>query len=188
MVQPEIEPDGFFAKGPASVCIEGPQRQCYTAPKDYGRFPEVAVVQVEKDVPALFFSAASGGVSGFAIHFALLRPGKREDLQDLFLSGIEVTNQSQHAFWTDPSISDAKIFVTAQYVWGQDEAHYSDHRYTISAYVYRYSRNLDDRCYFLEDRYMTARKYDSDDKTDILRSEKQEIISRLRRVKQQAPR
>jgi hypothetical protein len=38
--------------------------------------------------------------------------------------------------------------------------------------------------YYLDDRYMTSRKYDLDDKkTDILGSEKQEILTRLRRAK-----
>lgn len=185
MTVPELDPTGFFPQGPATVCVEGQQRQCYTAPKDFGRSPEIAVVQVDKRVSALFFSAASGGVSGFGIHFALLRPGTGKDLEDLFLSGIEVSNQSEHSFWTDLSISNAKIFVTAEYVWGPDEAHYSDHRYMISAYVCRHSDDREDESYYLDDRYMTSRKYESDDKTNILGSERQEIISRLRRAKLQ---
>src|ERR1051325_9399930 len=84
IIEPELE-DEFFPKGPASVCVEEPpQRQCYTAPRDFGRDPTVTVVEVEKDLPALFFSAASGGVSGFGIHFALLRPGTGKDLENLF--------------------------------------------------------------------------------------------------------
>ena len=72
--EPERDAEGF-PKGPASVCVQGPpQRQCYTAPKDFGNSPKVTVVQLKKGVPALFFSAASGGVSGWAVHFALLRP------------------------------------------------------------------------------------------------------------------
>jgi hypothetical protein len=188
MIKPELDEDGFFPKGPASVCIEGPpQQQCYTAPKDFGRSPEVTVVQVAKDKPAIFFSAASGGVSGFGVHLALLRPGDRRDLENLFMSDPSLSNQSEHAFWSDSSISDAKIFVTADYVWGPDEAHYSDHRYMISAYVRKPSSLLDDMYYFLEDRYMSARKYDSGAKADILASEKPEILTRLRRLKQ-APR
>src|SRR6266496_2857974 len=81
ITEPETDADGFFPKGPASVCLEGPQKQCYTAPKDFGRNPKVTVVRLEKDIPALLFSAASGGVSGWAIHFALLRPGGGKDLE-----------------------------------------------------------------------------------------------------------
>ena len=64
ITEPETDADGFFPKGPASVCIEGlVQRQCYTAPEAFGRAPEVTVVQVMKNLPALFFSVFSGGVS-----------------------------------------------------------------------------------------------------------------------------
>ena len=184
IAEPELDEDGFQPKGPASVCVEGPQQQCYTAPKTFGRFPSVNVVQVEKNVPALLFSAASGGVSGWTIHFALLRAGTGKDLEDLFRSGIEVSNQSQHAFWTDSTISVAAIFVTADYKWGPDEAHYDQHRYIISAYVRKPSSYTVDSYYYLEDQYMTSGKYDpSDAKTDLLASEKQEILARLRRAK-----
>jgi hypothetical protein len=184
ITEPERDPDGYFPKGPASMCLEGlPQRQCYTAPEAFGNSPTVAVVQLEKDMPALLFSADSGGVSGWTIHFALLRPGTGKDLQDLFMSGISVSNQSQHAFWSDPAISDAQFFVTADYVWGPDESHYSEHRYIISAYVRKPSSLLDDLYYYLEDRYMTARKYDLEGDADVLASERQEILARLRRLK-----
>ena len=184
ITEPERDPDGFFPKGPASVCLEGlSQRQCYTAPKDFGNSPAATVVQVEKDMPALLFSAASGGVSGWTIHFALLRPGTRKDLQDLFVSDTSVSNQSQHVFWSDSAISDAQIFVTADYVWGPDESHYSEHRYMMSAYVRKPSSLLDGRYYYLEDRYMTVHKYDLEGKADVLASERQEILARLRRLK-----
>jgi len=134
VIEPETDADGFFPKGPASVCVEGPpQRQCYTAPKDFGRSPTVEIVQVERDTPALLFSAASGGVSGYGIHHALLRPGPGKDLENLFPSEVSVSNQSQHAFWNEPVISPAQIFLTAEYVWGPDEGHYgaSVHRVCV---------------------------------------------------------
>src|SRR5206468_2577219 len=105
-----------------------PERQCYTAPKEFGRNPTVAVVEVKKGKPALFFSAASGGVSGFTIHLALLRPGGKE-LENLLGSDVSVSAQSQTAFWTDASISDAPFLVTADYIWGPDESHSGPHRF-----------------------------------------------------------
>lgn len=180
VVEPKLDADGFFPMGPASVCVEFvPQRQCYTAPKDFGRNPQVAVVQLEKGVPALFFQAAGGGVSGFPIHFALLRPGERKDLEDSL--DVSVSNQSQHAFWDDPAISQAAIFSTADFVWGPEESHYVAHRYIISTYVFGLSREIDR--YYLQDRYMTVHKYDLDANADILAAEKQEILTRLRRIK-----
>jgi hypothetical protein len=186
-----VEPgliDDFFPKGPASVCIEGPPvRQCYTAPEDFGRDSSITLVQVEKSMPALLFSAAGGGVSGFSIHVALLHPGPGKDLENLF-PDITVSNQSQQAFWNDSTISDAPIFLTAEYSWGPDEGHHGEHRFIVSVYVRRPSSLLNNLEYFLEDRYMTVRKYDLDANADILASEKQEILARLARVKAETER
>jgi hypothetical protein len=184
----KFDADGF-ATDPASVCVEFvPKRQCYTAPNDYRNHPTATVVQVQKDTPALFFSAESYGVSGWQIHFALLRPGAGSDLEDIFRSDTSVSNQSQHEFWTDSSISDAQIFVTAEYVWGHDECHTCIHRYLISAYVLKPSSYADALFYYLEDRYMTIRKYNLDTKANVLASERQEILARLKRIKAENPR
>lgn len=149
---PELDDDGSFPKGPATVCLEGPpERQCYTAPKDFGRDPQVSVVQLQKDLPALLFSADGGG-----------------------------------AFWHELSLSKALIFLTADFVWAADEfpydPRYVGHRYVISAYILEPSSGIESTGYYLEDRYMTVRKYDFM-KADILASERQEILTRLRRVK-----
>jgi hypothetical protein len=189
------DPDGYFPTAPASVCIEGPpQRQCYTAPEAFGNDPKAAVVELGKNEYALLFSAASGGVSGWGINFALLCPGKGTNLDDLFLSGISVSNQNQHAFWNDPEISGSPIFLTADFVWGPDEGHYGDHRYIISAYARMPSSLHNGSYYRLADRYMTVRKYDLGANADILASEREEIITRVKRVRaetdirQRAPR
>ena len=141
------------------------------------------MILIEKDAPAILFSAASGGVSGWGIHFALLQPGTGTALENLFPSNLTVSNQSQHTFLKDSAISDSQIFVTADYVWNLDDGHYGAHRYIISAYLRKSSPLLDDRYYDLQDRYMTARKYDLGANLDILSSEKQEILARLKRVK-----
>ncbi|MGD0435399.1 MAG: hypothetical protein ABSB86_02965 [Bryobacteraceae bacterium] len=189
------DPDGFFPLAPASVCIEGPpQRQCYTAPEAFGNDPKVALVELGKNEYALLFSAASGGVSGWQIYFALLCAGKGRNLDDLFLSDVSVSNQNQHAFWNDPEISESPIFLTAEFVWGPDEGHYGEHRYIISAYVRMPSSLLGGSYYQLADRYMTIHKSDLEANAGILNSEKQEIIIRLKRVRaetdiqQRAPR
>lgn len=179
---PALDPDGFDPKGPASVCIEGPpERQCYTAPKDFGRDPKVSVVDVEKDKPALLFSVDSGGVSGWGIHFALVRPGSGKYLDNLL--DADVSNQNQHAFRDLPEFSEAKVFLTADFVWGLGEGHYDAHRYIISAYALEGPHSFGAQFYRLKDRYMTVRKYDQDANDDILGSEKPEILARLRRVK-----
>jgi hypothetical protein len=133
-------------------------------------------------MPAIFFAAAGGGTSGWRVHVALLHPNAGKDLEDLFSSDTEVSNQSQRAFWSDLTISNALIFVTADFVWGPDEAHYDNHRYIVSAYVYKHKALTNNASYFLEDRYMTAKKYNSDGGDDVLASEKQETLSRLKRL------
>jgi len=176
----------MFPKGPATLCLAGAPWQCYTAPEKFGGNPEVSVVQIDKNTPTIFFSAESGGTSGWQIHFALLRPGTGKELQNLFMSDFSVSSQSEHAFWADLSISEAKVFVTADYVWGPGECHICDHRYIISAYVLNTPIGLDCcNSYYLQDRYMTVRKYGEGAK--ILSSERPEMIARLRRIKQQSP-
>src|SRR5579872_7544740 len=187
IVGPKLDADGFPTNSDprATICLEGlPRRQCYTSPQEFWKNPTVSAVQLEKNVSALLFSVESYGVSGWEIRLALLRAGPGKELRDIFLSDTSVPNQSQHAFWTDSTISAAQIFVTAGYVWGPDEAHYDKHRYIISVYLAKPTAIVGDPYnYYLEDRYMTIHKYDLDAKTDILASEKQEILGRLRRVK-----
>ena len=104
-------------------------------------------------------------------------------MENLFPLDLSVSNQSEHVFWNDSTISSAPIFLTADYVWGPDESHYERHRYIISAYVWRSNSIVGDLSYYLEDRYMTVRNYDLDANEDVLSSEKQEILARLKRVK-----
>ncbi|MBV8553517.1 MAG: hypothetical protein JOY54_19640 [Acidobacteriaceae bacterium] len=184
IAKPQLDDDGFSSKGPASVCLDPPpDRQCYIAPKDFGRDPSLAVVELDKDTSALLFSAAGGGVSGWEIHLALLRPGTGTELDDLFASSnMTVSNQSQYTFWTEPSLSHWPIFVTADYIWGPGESHYSEHRYIVSAYIREFNSLANDLDYYLEDQYMTIRKYDLDGKSNVLDLEKQEVLARLRRV------
>lgn len=142
ITEPEHDADGFMPKGSASICIEGPpQRQCCKAAELYGHNATAGVIRIEKGMPALFFSALSRGTSGSAIHFALLRPGSGDRL-DNFLPDTSVSNQSEYAFWNDASISGSSIFVTADWTLGPDESHYSPHRYIISAYALRASPSL----------------------------------------------
>src|SRR5260370_38303058 len=75
ITEPELDVDGFFPKGPATICLEAPpRRQCYTAPEDYGRFAEVELVQIDKRTSRLLFSAASGGGRGVNVDLCLLQP------------------------------------------------------------------------------------------------------------------
>ena len=180
VIEAELDEDGFHPKGPASVCLEGPPlRQCYTAPKDFGRLSKVSVIQTGKQTSALLFSAGGGGVSGWMVHFALLQPAPSGDeLENLFFSDMNFPNQNQYAFWTDSPLDGTPIFLIAKYVWGEDEGHYGPHRYIIS--VYSQGKLSSNAAYHLMDEYMTVRRYI--DNEDILAAEKQEILSRLERL------
>jgi hypothetical protein len=184
VVLTEAKPDDSGVQAPASICVEWPeQRQCYTTPQGYSRSPGASTVQVSQEVEAILFSAATSGTSDYGIHFALLTKGGGRELQDLFFGPIEASDQSQHALWNEPSISGSKIFVIADYVWGPGETTHEPHRYMISAYVRKSTAAFDTAHYYLTDRYMTARKYDPQSKTDILTTEKSEILARLSRLK-----
>ncbi|MEO8028724.1 MAG: hypothetical protein ABI823_19745 [Bryobacteraceae bacterium] len=181
--KPAVDDSGMFPEGSATVCVEGPpQRQCFKFPDEIGLDATARIVQVRKGFPALFFSARSGGVSGWRVMFALLRPGQGKELENLFPYECEVSSQSEHAFWSEPSISDALIFVTATYVWGPDESHFVSHRFMISAFLLkRTQEGIAGEKYYLQDRYMTVRKYDVE-QDDVLATEKPEILRRLRKV------
>ncbi len=169
---------------PASICVDWPeQRQCYTTPQGYARSPQASSVQISKDLDALLFSAATGIGSDYGIHLALLTKGAGRELQDLFFATIEASDQSRHALWNEPSISDSRLFVLADFVWGPNEATHAPHRYVISTYWRKSTQAFDTAHYYLADRYMTAQKYDPQSKVDILGAEKAEILNRLSRVK-----
>jgi hypothetical protein len=191
VVDPGTEdPDGFFPKGEARVCVQGQQeRDCYTAPRGIGRTPTLSVIELRGGEPALLFEAASGGVSGFVFHFALLEFCDRNrfprcgvnELKNLFPLDLEDSNQSRHAWWELSGISHSKVFLTADFVWGNREAHTSDHRYIVSVYVRR-PDDFDELPYYLVDQFMTVRFYDGE-LDDVLGAEKQQILARLNRVK-----
>jgi hypothetical protein len=172
---------------PATVCFDLTSKpQCFT-PKDgfyrgWESDADLVLTDLGHGRSALLLSAyATSGGSGASIHLALLRPGDVE-IMNMLPSDLHLKEISGHAFVTEPSVSDAPIFVTADYVWGFGETHPEDHRFLISVYVL----GNDWDSYELEDQYMTARKYDGTfgfDKTDILDSERPEILARLKRVK-----
>lgn len=175
-------------QAPARVCFEGGGR-CFQFPRPdppfppVGFAPEMTPIQIGKAGPALFFAATSyAGGSGGTVYLTLLRSGTGNEVDHSLLpDGLTLSMQSEHAFWSDPVVSSAPVFVTADYVWGIGECHICDHRFTISTYVLRPPMPdfTDDYTYDLADQYLTVRKYHN----RVLASEKPEILARLKRVK-----
>jgi len=202
--KPALDDNGF-AEESAQVCFDVTSKpQCYTPQHGSGSgwgpdlpiglSPELTLMDLGQDRSALLFTVfANYGGSGSAFHYALLRPGNGKEIENLLPPDLILSEISEHAFWSDPSISDAPIFVTADFVWYFRDGHFGDHRFTISAYALE--KDLpgvpDLFNYALEDRYMTVRKYpslnadpgDSDSTVGVLNSEKPEILARLKRVK-----
>ena len=183
-----------IAEGDAKVCFERTgESQCFSFPNHEGAShapiglnPELELIQLGKLGSAVLFSATQyAGGSGGTVHISLLRPGDEKSIDDYLLSDINLSMQSEHAFWSEPTISPTPIFITADYIWGPGEAHIGDHRYIVSAYTLRPEPILgsDPMRYALDDRFMTIRTYQGRGEFEILVSEKAEILARLKRVK-----
>ena len=72
---------------------------------------------------------------------------------------------------------------------GPNESHFEPHRFIISAYVLKAAKMLDgERYYYLDDQYMTSRRYDLEANDDVLGSERREIVARLKKAKMIRPR
>ena len=194
VVDPGTNPGSLFPKAEAKVCVTGQQaKNCYTAPKGFGREPKLSVIDLSKGEQAMFFEVASGGVSGWSVHFALLKfcdqeqsPGcTLNELGNYLPDDVSVSAQSRHAWWEVSEFSDSKIFLTADWVWSPGGTKNSAHRYNVSVFALR-SHDENEARYYLVDRFMTARSYllnQRGDLADVLGEEKQEILSRLKMVK-----
>lgn len=169
---------------PASVCIlTEPQPKCYKAPEYFIAAAKVERIQLDNKTQALLFTAKTMGVSGSSTHLALLVPNETEDLQDLLMdSERSISNQGQHQFLNEPTLSPAKILVTATYASGLNEGHYGPHRYFISTYTRQFYEDDQSYRYALADRYLTARKYDLETEQNIILSERNELLRRLRQA------
>jgi hypothetical protein len=92
---------------------------------------------------------------------------------------ITLSNQSDHALWSVPTLSDMPLLVTADFIWEGMEAHYAPHFYEIRAY--RYDRRIGTYAQILK--YRTSRKYKGFDNLDdpfpLLKFERATILRKL---------
>jgi len=144
----------------------------------YGLNPKVEPLKLRPGVEAFLFTADSGGVSEHTRRLGILidRNGSLVDLLTDVTISVEL---GEYHLWTDASVSNSLIVTTANYVWGDGEAHYTQHRYRITTYTLG---PKSDR-YTLRDEFVTAAKYVLTDSTPIkvLEAEQQETLVRLKR-------
>jgi hypothetical protein len=183
VVNGQTDSDGFPTTS-AKLCIKsGIGDQCYSPPSPESPLPPFALNATAKDlklatgaVLIVFTAESSSGGSGSLTSIALLedRNGKLLNL----LPKVTLTNQSEYHFWNLPAISAMAVLVTADFVWGEGETHFSQHHYRITSYVYGKQAGR----YVQRDQYVTERKYsglDNEDEIKVLAPEKANIIRRL---------
>ena len=113
----------------------------------------VSAVEWRKTCLPSFFSAVSGGVSGFGIHLlSALALETKKHLEDSLDVSVSESKASTH-FWKDPVISKAAIFVTADFIQGPEGKSRQRAQVHDFAYVFRALPGIDR--YYLQDRYMT---------------------------------
>ncbi len=112
---------------------------------------------------------APGGSSG--IHFALLKPGDGDNLEDIFESPVQVSYSARFAIWTD--MMPSPVFVTAERSpYAEAPSHVKIAVYAMINGAVRFAK---------VDEYQTAEAYEFY-KGDVLAAEKREVLARLRRL------
>jgi hypothetical protein len=184
-----VKENPYFATTGAQLCLADGLKTCFRfSPQktelndeemvtQFGLLPEGQRVSIRAGGSLVLFFADSGGGSGSADRFALLRYRRDQPLYDL-LPEIELSNQSDHALWDIPRVSPMPLLMTADFLW-ENGAHYGSHHYEIRAY--RYNADLDKYEQILK--YQTKRKYrgfdNFDDPFPLLRHERASILQKL---------
>lgn len=172
-----------FPKAPARICLgDTGEDRCYALPTDkdyiFGLGPKAEPAGRFKGQELILFSATfSGCGSGTLTSYALLMRKDGEFVN--LLPKMELTNQSELRLWSLPSISNLPVVMTADFIWGSGETHFSTHRYVVRTYVFsaatgKYAEKL---------HYITHKKYPGLDEADdikVLDAERSAIMDRLR--------
>jgi hypothetical protein len=185
IVRPAPDPqETWLPAGPAKVCVTvANARPCYTPPSSVPPFaldPKAVDVTLAPATKAVVFTAtAAAGGSGASTIVALLVP-KSGRLVDLLPASCTVSELSQYQFWNAPAISKMALFVTANFVWGNDETHFVAHHYQVSIYTFDPQKGI----YVLRTQYVTVAKYGTGQQfaapSDLLQREQPRIIAKLR--------
>jgi hypothetical protein len=186
----QMDENGFPTSG-AKLCLADEKNVCYQMPShtlqgsnqltyDFGLEPHARILSLTNGGSWVFFSAMfSAGGSGTLTRLAILRyqPDDHGGALINLLPYDGVTDESEHAIWTVPSVSSHPILVHADFIWGSGEIHFGPHYYQVEAWRFdtatgRYTKAVS---------YRTSKKYDGGDSVPIsvLGPERAEILSRL---------
>jgi hypothetical protein len=183
-----LDEDNFPVTG-ARLCTSEEKPRCFTlahsgvgSDKDswsyYGLRAKSQRLKLDGGGSLVLFNANCGGGSGSSDRYVLLRSEPGGHFKNL-LPEIIVTNQADVATWSLPAVSSTPVFVTADYLSGAMEGHYSSHFFEIRMYVY--DATLDR--YELRRKYQTANKYPGVDNweqaPEVLEKERGRIIEML---------
>jgi len=152
----------------ARLCLAADSRKCFKLPQTgsgddaffYYWHPKADRILAKSGETLIFFSASFRGGSGGSDEFVLLRY-EQNAIKNL-LPPLTLTNQSDHALWSIPSLSSMPLLVTADFLWQDGEVHYGSHYFEICAYRYdpqtaKYRRVI---------KYRTHLKYKGFDNSD----------------------
>lgn len=175
----------------ARLCLTEAESHCFTlahsgngSDKDNWLYHGLRVksqrLKLNSGGSLVLFNANSGGGSGSSDRYVLLRFESNRQFKNL-LPEIVVTNQADVAAWDLPAVSPMPVLLTADYLWGAMEGHYSPHFFAVKIYVYDPQTDR----YKLRHKYTTAHKYPGIDNWDqapeILEKERNRIIEVLKR-------
>jgi hypothetical protein len=173
----------------ASLCPTVPASACFTladygsSPKNddllpFGLRPRSQRLKLTAGGSLVLFNANCGGGSGSSDRYVLLRYESDRTLKNL-LPEVVVSNQADVAAWDLPTFSPLPVFVTADFIWGGMEAHYSPHYFEIRIFLYDAASDR----YILKHKYPTAHKYPGTDNwegmPEVLEREKPKIMRLL---------
>jgi len=174
----------------ARLCATEGKPRCFTlahagigSDKDnwmyYGLRAKTQRLKLDGGGSLVLFNANCGGGSGSSDRYVLLRSEPDQSFKNL-LPEIVVTNQADVAAWNLPTVSPMPVFLTADYLWGAMEGHYSSHFFEVRIYVYDPAMER----YKLRHKYYTRHRYPGIDNweqaPEVLEKERGRIIEALR--------
>jgi hypothetical protein len=187
--QGSLDSDGLPTSG-AKLCVIAKPPLCYQMPSEtpagstvayeFGLQPLSQRLTVPGGGSWIFFSSMfSGGGSGTLTRLAVLRYQGASNAAQIvnLMPFVAATNVSEFAMWTVPTASPYPVLVHADFVWGDGEAHFDPHFYTVEAWKFDPGKGLYGKAF----QYQTSQKYSGGDSTPVrvLTPERDQIMAHL---------